>query len=957
MDSSELATIRFHSKLERALDKVRVILGQAKSPCWPADVHHEYRDKFFLAECLTNAASASQVNCLVHLGLAEEQFRQLCQWAAEGSVVSLRFRAEERCTFNRKVEREEEDSTKVVQEVSMAGAVQSALTSKVVRTVTEYFWDVEVSYELVAIRGFGDDSTHRIFLTKRSGKAELKTLTEAAPRPEARIPAALHECNVSWLLGQLEAESLAPTFKVKREDPKCHTPRRNKEVEDACRHFAEFNFWVSLVGDYLGALLRIQPDPSKKLDMNALSSQGIFIPVVPLFQGEKDQGESQPLAEGDSAATAPEQAATSSASAAEPRAGTGVLSSLAVAHSQTALAGVCLGSSDINLLLVEESRSLRQKRGELVAAFPDGSGDAMVTAEEATLFSTLAHCAEVCGQWAEAVDYIEGMLRKQLIAAIGKEVKPSDFAEYMQFHNRKLFAKAYSPTPFCFTVRRSELHSPEGTLSIEETASGMATPITTIASHSGAGTAAPMQLPLSASTDLSFAGDRHLHAVLLHSFSGQQPAQLSLVARARQFSSMLIVVGNITSATSLEPTFAAIVQNKDELSIPLELSTIPTPKEFKDAIESLSQEQQSFAKAFRSMQLASTLFGVLVIQIKPQLEQVLNLPEDSLTKEIKLTQDLMQLFIQYQIPSDLLSFDSTDQATGTEMVAASNSEKLQAVRSHVKNIFEIIDAAKKGEIEERHMQERYECPREGLEEEGARGWGGKGCSVGKGKQAKAKPKAAPPVMAMKAAPRRPAPTCGSAPPPPAPAPQAAAQSQQPPSQQQLAPSDGGPSSGSTAFRDYTQVPREMDQRFERLDVDAALRPTIIKPADTWTKRAQKALLAKPTTETLRKDEQKRERDAAFDLLDALTKSGGLAVSHASLHVVVAATHCFDKTVTETIIQDNVNPIDKVERSTLIMATTVHQQPAATLVCESQLPRVGTASPMLFLQEGSSDAAA
>ncbi|CAK9085040.1 Hypothetical protein (Fragment) [Durusdinium trenchii] len=37
------------------------------------------------------------------------------------------------------------------------------------------------------------------------------------------------------------------------------------------------------------------------------------------------------------------------------------------------------------------------------------------------------------------------------------------------------------------------------------------------------------------------------------------------------------------------------------------MSTIPTPKEFKDAIESLSPEVRSFAKAFRAMQLESTL--------------------------------------------------------------------------------------------------------------------------------------------------------------------------------------------------------------------------------------------------------------------------------------------------------------------------------------------------------------
>merc|ERR1712228_299387 len=148
-------------------------------------------------------------------------------------------------------------------------------------------------------------------------------------------------------------------------------------------------------------------------------------------------------------------------------------------------------------------------------------------------------------------------------------------------------------------------------------------------------------------------------------------------------------------------------------------------------------------------------------------------------------------------------------------------------------------------------------------------------------------------------------------------------------------------------RDYTKVPQQMEERFESLDVDNALRPTIISPGDTWTKRAQKALLAKPTTSVLRDDEQKKERDAAFDLLDALTKSGGLPVEHASLHIVVAATHCFDKSVTEAVIQDNMNPIEKVERSTLIMATTVHQRPAAALIRDVQLPRVSASSPMLF----------
>lgn len=420
------------------------------------------------------------------------------------------------------------------------------------------------------------------------------------------------------------------------------------------------------------------------------------------------------------------------------------------------------------------------------------------------------------------------------------------------------------------------------------------------------------------------------------------------------------------------------MRNKEELTIPLELSTIPSPKEFKDAIESLSVEQQAFAKAFRSMQLESTLFGILVIQIKPQLEKILNLPADSLTKEIKLTHDLLHLFVEYQVPSDLLSFDAGSKS-GCELIAASDSERLEAVRDHVKALQDIIRQAKAEEIDARTMEASWADP-----------FGAKG---------KGKP-TPPPPPGSKGAPPPPAkgpPPVGKGPPAPAgkgpppkgkgskgppskggkgkgpPAPpladgrtaqgaleRAAASSatgSHAPEQHErpslvlgIDPGDGTAEIAADGARDYTQVPKEMDERFEKLDVDGALRPTIITPANMWTVKEQKALLATPTVTRLRSEEQKKEKDAAFDLLDALTKSGALRLEHASLHVVVAATHCFDKTVTETVVQESINPIDRVERSTLIMATTVHQQPAKELIRASQHQRVSSASPMLFLEQ-------
>ena len=169
-----------------------------------------------------------------------------------------------------------------------------------------------------------------------------------------------------------------------------------------------------------------------------------------------------------------------------------------------------------------------------------------------------------------------------------------------------------------------------------------------------------------------------------------------------------------------------------------------------------------------------------------------------------------------------------------------------------------------------------------------------------------------------------------------------------------APADGRlAASGTHGFsgRDVTKIPAALDAELEKLDSEGALRPVIINVGKEWKKRETESLLAPLQEKRVGVDQQKLERNTCYDLLDALTKSGsdGYGIEGASLHVVIASTHCFDKSVMNTLVQDNVNPVAKVEHSQLIVASHIHgKKPEELLEQGASLERIKEQSPTLFL---------
>jgi hypothetical protein len=117
-------------------------------------------------------------------------------------------------------------------------------------------------------------------------------------------------------------------------------------------------------------------------------------------------------------------------------------------HLKDAHSTIILPFEDLQAMLADHRSSLKRKVGDVKMAIP--TSEKLISSLEAKIVICFQHVQSLlqvvkkqnkdCGvlfclfqSWQDSVDFIEELLREQLIAAIGKYLQPEDFAEYFSF--------------------------------------------------------------------------------------------------------------------------------------------------------------------------------------------------------------------------------------------------------------------------------------------------------------------------------------------------------------------------------------------------------------------------------------------------------------------------------------------------------------------------------------------
>lgn len=328
-------------------------------------------------------------------------------------------------------------------------------------------------------------------------------------------------------------------------------------MEKALAYFKALSLWCQRTKDYLSRNFRFEenarPDGIggvfEKRPVNSLNASAIFCPVTPLIENRK---------------------------------------ALLLTDGEDGDTSVILSQDDFDSFLKEHRRTLDAQLSKVKDTFPASDTARLITQAEASTMIIVMQIQALIDGYCNAVGYVEHMLYTQLEQAVGKKITSKDFNAYMLYHNKRLFLDDYVPKPFCYSIRRPD-HFPEGLVTLEQSdpdASGgfAALPTITSRENNADNTAkmACMSFALNAATTVRFSGPRYVHAAILQQFTSVASLPtVRLCARARQFSSFILMLGTLAPGNEFEPKHALIIKDKDDLQVWMQISFEPLDRFFK----------------------------------------------------------------------------------------------------------------------------------------------------------------------------------------------------------------------------------------------------------------------------------------------------------------------------------------------------------------------------------------
>jgi hypothetical protein len=541
-----------------ALQTVKRILEVERDPRLAETVEHEYVDKYLLADQVTNMSLIALMNVFESMGLTKKHLEKIA--ASPSSSKTLRFQATDSCKFLKEqvvnVHVDSESKQTTTEEISNDSRASFSFRTgrstiqKVVKEVKEYHWNVDVQWELFLYSGSDLEATKQILSSRTTSMVVVLQSDKKAPLPEYRDhPPA--ELPVTWFFQQVDISAAKAKFSIDRTVSK--TPLRNDQVNEALGNMAAWKDWAFNVRKYF--VTNIQKDIVEKHNpaiitadsnsmpmLSSVSASKVFVPLLPLLEKPNEDT----------------SAATVSTANAEWKASF----SLSTGTGDNGKTTPLLSMEDMHRFLNEQIRSLQEKTGALERMFPNRNHVKLHSVSEATFVMLCLHITSICQRYVQCMEYMERMLEEQLVAAIGKRVTADDLDAFCRFHYSRLFHPR--PVPFCHSIRQPG-HYPVGMVSIECTTDGTAThmshtddnhknrkPIDTFVRRitGTEETKNSLKIPLNAAVTVELTGETFLHGWVNHRFQAKKK-KYELIARARQFSSYLLLVGTMTATDSL----------------------------------------------------------------------------------------------------------------------------------------------------------------------------------------------------------------------------------------------------------------------------------------------------------------------------------------------------------------------------------------------------------------------